>query len=168
MSLASHIILGNGFLPTRASWMLDFVTLAMLLVLVVLTLSIYVVRFKRNWRLHRNIQLATAIILTLTLIAFEIDVRFITQWRDLAQASPFYESGWVDRCLAIHLLFAIPTPVVWGVVIFMALRRIKPDAKQTDTTDFRRFHRISGRIAAAFMFLTAITGWVFYYVAFVA
>lgn len=149
--------------------MLDFVTLAMLLVLIVLTLSIYAVRFKKNWRLHRNIQLATAIILTLALVAFEIDVRFITQWRELAQASPFYESGWIDRCLAIHLVFAIPTPLVWGVVIFMAMRRIKPDAQsQTDAADFRRFHRISGRIAAAFMFLTAITGWIFYYVAFVA
>jgi len=149
--------------------MLDFVTLAMFLVLIVLTLSIYVVRFKENWQLHRNIQLATAIILTIALVAFEIDVRFITQWRELAQESPFYQSGWVDRCLAIHLVFAIPTPLVWGVVIFMAMRRIKADpGPVTDASSYRRFHRISGQIAAVFMFLTAITGWIFYYVAFVA
>jgi len=149
--------------------MLDFVTVAMLAVVIVLSLSIYLVRFQKNKRLHRTIQIATAVTLTLALVAFEIDVRFITKWRELAQASPYYQSGWVDRCLAVHLLFAIPTPLVWGVVIFMALRRFKSDFQtESSKSDFNRFHRISGRIAAAFMFLTAITGWVFYYVAFVA
>lgn len=149
--------------------MLDFVTLAMLAVVIVLTLSIYIVRVKRNWRFHRSIQIATAIILTLALVAFEVDVRFITRWRELAEVSPYYESGWVDRCLAIHLLFAIPTPVVWVVVIVMALRKIKAESSsESKTGDLNRFHRISGRIAAGLMFLTAVTGWVFYYVAFVA
>ncbi len=148
--------------------MLDFVTLAMLGVVIVLAISIYLVRVGKNKHLHRSIQIGTAIILTLTLVAFEIDVRFITQWRELAEVSPFYESGWVDRFLAVHLVFAIPTPLVWAVVIFMAMRRFKHDLSAELTTDFNRFHRISGRIAAAFMFLTAITGWIFYYVAFVA
>ena len=167
--------LASGFLPSRASWMLDFVTLAMLVVLIVLALSIYVVRFKNNPVLHRNIQIATSIILTLALIGFEIDVRFITKWRELAEPSPFYESGVVDWCLAVHLLFAIPTPIVWAVVIFMALRRFKSGRFQIPATqneksnkDFNRFHRTSGRIAAIFMLLTAVTGWIFYYVAFVA
>ena len=167
--MLADVILGNGFLPTRASWMLDFVAIAMLAVVVVLAMSIYLVRVKKNKRLHRTIQIATAATLTLALIAFEIDVRFITKWRELAQASPFYQSGWVDRCLAIHLVFAIPTPIVWGVVIFMALRRFKSNfSSKMEVTSFNRFHRISGRIAAALMFLTAITGWIFYYVAFVA
>ena len=149
--------------------MLDFVALAMLAVVVVLALSIYLVRYKKNKRLHRTIQVATAVTLTLALIAFEIDVRFVTKWRELAQASPFYQSGWVDRCLWIHLLFAIPTPLVWGVVIYMALRRFKSDfSSEMAGSSFSQFHRISGRIAAALMFLTAITGWIFYYVAFVA
>ena len=149
--------------------MLDFVALAMLAVVVVLALSIYLVRYKKNKRLHRTIQIATAVTLTLALIAFEIDVRFVTKWRELAQASPFYQSGWVDRCLWIHLLFAIPTPLVWGVVIYMALRRFKSDfSSEMAGNSFSQFHRISGRIAAALMFLTAITGWIFYYVAFVA
>ena len=149
--------------------MLDFIALAMLAVVVVLGLSIYLVRYQKNKCLHRTIQIATAVTLTLALIAFEIDVRFVTKWRELAQASPFYQSGWVDRCLAIHLLFAIPTPLVWGVVIYMALRRFKSDfSSEMSANDFNKYHRISGRIAAVLMFLTAITGWIFYYVAFVA
>ena len=87
MSWASDILLANGFLPTRASWMLDFIALAMLAVVFVLGLSIYLVRAKKNKRLHRTIQIATAVTLTIALIAFEIDVRFITKWRELAELS---------------------------------------------------------------------------------
>ena len=145
--------------------MLDFVVVAMLGVTVVLAYSIYLIRVKKKPRLHRNIQIATAIVLTVALVAFEIDVRFFTDWRELASSSPYYEAGIADWCLLVHLLFAIPTPVVWGIVIFMGLRRFKTGFVQGD---FNRFHRISGRVAAGFMVLTAITGWIFYYVAFVA
>ena len=145
--------------------MLDFVTLAMLAVVVVLTFSIYIVRAKKNFCLHRNIQIGTAVVLVLALVAFEVDVRFVTKWRQLAEVSPFYDSGIVDWCLNIHLCFAIPTPIIWAAVIVMALRRFKTGFSQGA---FNRFHRITGRVAAAFMYLTAITGWIFYYVAFVA
>ena len=145
--------------------MLDFVVLAMLGVSAVLAYSIYLIRFKKNPRLHRNVQIVTAIVLTVALIAFEVDVRFITAWRELAEPSPYYASGLVDRWLLIHLLFAIPTPFIWATVIFIGLRKFKSGFQQGK---FNRIHRISGRIAAAFMFLTAITGWIFYYVAFVA
>lgn len=145
--------------------MLDFVVVAMLGVLFVLAYSIYQIRINKKPSLHRNIQIMTAILLTATLVAFEIDVRFLTAWRELAEVSPFYDSGVVDCCLLVHLLFAIPTPIIWVIVIAMSLRRFRSGFSQGD---FNRFHRISGRIAAAFMFLTAVTGWIFYYVAFVA
>lgn len=145
--------------------MLDFVVVAMLGVTLVLGYSIYQIRVKKNPIWHRNIQIATAIVLTVALVAFEIDVRFFTDWRELADHSPFYESGFTDWCLWVHLLFAIPTPIVWAVVIFMGLRRFRTGFSQGE---YNRVHRISGRVAAAFMVLTAVTGWVFYYVAFVA
>jgi uncharacterized membrane protein YozB (DUF420 family) len=145
--------------------MLDFVALAMVGVVVALSYSIYQIRIKKRPVLHRNLQIATAIILTLALIAFEVDVRFITKWRQLAEVSPFYDSGIVSLWLNIHLLFAIPTPFVWGFVIVMGLRRFKTGFSQGA---YNRTHRITGRIAAAFMFLTAITGWIFYYLAFMA
>ena len=158
-------ILANGFLPTRASWMLDFVAVAMLGLVVVLTISIYQIRSRKRAVLHRNIQITTAIILTIALVAFEVDVRFITAWRELAKFSPYYASGLVDRWLMIHLVFAIPTPLVWGYVIVMGLRKFKTGFQQGR---YNRTHRILGRVAAGFMFMTAITGWIFYFVAFVA
>lgn len=145
--------------------MLDFVAVAMLAVTVVLAVSVYIVRVKKNPSLHRTIQITTAIILILALIGFEVDVRFFTRWRELAEISPYYESGFVDRCLFVHLLFAIPTPFVWGAVIFMGLKRFKTGFEQGNVN---RTHRIQGRIAAGMMVMTAVTGWFFYYVAFVA
>jgi uncharacterized membrane protein YozB (DUF420 family) len=145
--------------------MLDFVVVAMLGVTLVLGYSIYQIRFKKKPVLHRNIQIATAVVLTVALLAFEIDVRFFTDWRALAQTSPYYESGIADWCLWVHLLFAIPTPLVWATVIISGLRRFKTGF---DQGKYNRIHRISGRVAAGLMVLTAVTGWIFYYVAFVA
>lgn len=159
------VFIANGFLPTRGSWMLDFVTVAMLLASVVLLFSITQVRYKSRKILHRNVQLVTATILALALVAFEVDVRFFTNWREIAEPSPYYNSGLVDVSLWIHLVFAIPTPVVWGVVIWMALKGFKTGF---DQGAFNKTHRIGGRIAAAMLMATAITGWVFYYLAFVA
>jgi uncharacterized membrane protein YozB (DUF420 family) len=158
-------LIASGFLPTRGSVMLDFVAVVMLAVTAVLAFSIYQVRYRRNFRLHRNLQLTTAVLLGLSLIAFEVDVRLFTDWRELAKPSPYYESGIVHWSLAIHLCLAIPTPIVWVVVITMALRRFRHGFEQGS---FNRFHRISGRIAAAMMFATALTGWTFYYLAFMA
>ena len=145
--------------------MLDFVAMAMLGVVVVLTISIFQIRVKKRAVLHRNIQITTAIVLTIALVAFEVDVRFITAWRELAEVSPYFASGVVDRWLKIHLAFAIPTPLVWCYVIVMGLRKFKTGFHQGK---YNRTHRILGRVAAGFMFMTAITGWIFYYVAFVA
>ena len=159
------LLLADGFLPTRGTWMLDFVVVAMAGISIVLAYSIYQIRVKKNPRRHRMIQIVTAIVLTFALIAFEVDVRLITTWRELAEPSPYYPSGMVDRCLLVHLLFAVPTPFIWGFVIWSALKNFKTGFR---VEGYNRIHRIWGRIAAAFMYLTAITGWVFYYVAFIA
>lgn len=157
--------LTEGFLPTRGSWMLDFVSVAMLFVVAALVFSIYQVRFNCRRSLHRSIQIITVIVLVVALVLFEVDMRFFTDWRENARPSPFYESGVVDAALVVHLVFAIPTPIVWAVVIAMAAKRFKANFEQGA---FNRVHRISGRIAAAMMLATAITGWVFYYLSFVA
>lgn len=165
MTIDDMPVLANGFLPTRGSFTLDLVAVAMIAVVIALLFSIVQVRIYGNKKLHRAVQLTTAALLTITLIAFEVDVRIFTDWRELAKPSPYYDSGLVHWCLAIHLCFAIPTPIAWGIVIWTALRGFKSGFEQGT---FNKFHRTSGRIAATLMFITAITGWIFYYVAFIA
>ena len=159
------MLLANGWLPTRGSFMLDVVFVAMFVVVLVLLFSIYLVRIRRQFLRHRNIQVATAVVLVFAIVAFEIDVRFFTDWRDLAQPSPFFESGVVHWALWIHLCFAIPCPFVWAYVIWAAMTKFP---KTVHPNEHSQFHRCWGRIAAFLMLMTALTGCTFYYLAFVA
>jgi uncharacterized membrane protein YozB (DUF420 family) len=153
-----------GFLPTRGTFMLDFVFVAMFAIVLTLLISIYLVRRGKQFRWHRKIQLLTATILLVTIVAFEIDMRFFADWNELARPSAFYDSGWVHRALFIHLVFAVPTPFVWAYAIVMALRNFSPDPAPGR---YSRRHRVWGWLSAMMMFATALTGWVFYVLAFV-
>lgn len=154
-----------GFLPARGSFMLDLVCIAMLAVTVLMLLSVALARFRRQYRWHRVIQLALAIVLLLTVIAFEIDIRFFTDWRKLAEPSPYYANSWVDRLLVLHLCFAIPTPFLWAYVVYGAIRNFR---EVRPTPEYSHHHRWWGRFATIGMLMTAITGWMFYWTAFVA
>lgn len=161
----------HGFLPTRGSVMLDFVFVALFAILPVLAWSIYLVKYRKpdqtykcEW--HKRIQLALAAILLVAVTAFEVDMRFITKdWRSLAEASPFYASKIVDYSLWIHLCFAVPTPLLWLFVIVRALQKFpRPAAPGA----YSSRHMMWGRIAAGALLMTAVTGWIFYWLAFVA
>jgi putative membrane protein len=157
-----------GFLGTRASLMLDVVFLAMFLVLPMLAGSIYLVKVKRRFILHKKIQLTLGAILLGAVTAFEIDMRFFTDWEALAAASPYYQAeGWstVWIALVVHLFFAIPTTFIWIYVIVQALRKYPPLPVPGPHS---AAHKLWGWIATIEMFMTAITGWTFYYLAFVA
>jgi len=158
------IFADQGLLPTRGSLVLDLIVCAIGLALAVLAFSIYSVRVRRNYALHRQIQTVLSIVLLIAVVAFEIDVRFLTDWRAAAEKSPFYASGWVDRVLWIHLSFAIPTPFIWGWIFYRAWKGFRP----LEPGAHSRFHRRWGWIAASLMALTVVTGWLFYWMAFVA
>ena len=154
-----------AILPTRGSIMLDVIFLATFAIVVVMAISIYLVRFRRKYKLHARIQVALCVVLLIAITAFEIDLRFFTDWRSLARPSPYYESGWVDRCLFVHLCFAVPTPLLWLTTIVLALRRFGWEAVPGRHS---ANHRILGRVAASAMIMTTFTGWAFYYLAFAA
>jgi putative membrane protein len=157
-----HLV-ASGFLPTRGSWVLDTVFLGMFLICLLMTISIGRVRYKRQFQTHKNLQLGLAGFLVVAITVFEIDIRFITDWRQLAEASEFYSNGTVDFALLIHLCFAIPTPFLWGFVVFSAIRKFPHPPRPGRHS---HSHRIWGRVAAAMMGMTAITGCIFYWLAF--
>ncbi|MFO0906465.1 MAG: DUF420 domain-containing protein [Pirellulales bacterium] len=158
----------NGFLGTRASLMLDVVFLAMFAIVPVLGLSIRTVKSRLHYTLHKQIQLALGLILLVAVTAFEVDMRFFTDWEARAVGSPYYSpEGWsaVWISLAIHLFFAIPTLVLWVVVIVQALRHFPaPPVPGAHSLAHKRL----GWLASIGMTFTAATGWVFYWMAFVA
>jgi hypothetical protein len=158
----------DGFLGTRGSIMLDVVFLAMFAVVPVLLLSIYLVKQGR-YQLHKWIQITTGLVLLLAVTAFEVDMRLFTDWELRAAPSPYYTTPdqWniVWYALVLHLCTAVPAPFLWAVVIVRALRRF-PNPPQPGAHS--PSHIRWAWIAAVCMVLTSVSGWVFYYLAFVA
>ena len=153
----------EGFLGTRASLMLDVVFLAMFVVILVLAWSIHQVRQGR-FALHKRTQIILAVVLLAAVTAFEIEMR-VYGWQSRAAGSlDGAPAPAVWYALYVHLVFAISSAVLWPVVIVRALRQFPnpPEPGQHSPS-----HRLWGRLAAADMVMTSVTGWIFYWLAFV-
>ena len=170
LSLVPNLLAqSTGFLGTRGSLMLDVVFLAMFAVLPLLATSIYLVKQKK-YALHKLINLILGVVLLVAVLAFEIDMRFFTDWEVLAKDSPYFDAAakWTSvagLALIIHLCFAIPTLLLWIWVIVQALRKFPSPPVPGEHS---QAHSKFAWLAAGGMFMTAITGGVFYYLAFVA
>jgi uncharacterized membrane protein YozB (DUF420 family) len=153
----------DGFLGTRASFMLDFVFLAMFAVIPIMGWSIYQVKFNRRYLLHKRVQVTLGIILAAAVTVFEIDIRFFG-WEQRAAGPPGGKpSPIIYATLWVHLFFAVSSAILWIFVIVQALRKF-PNPPQP--CEYSRRHVFWGQLAAWDMFLTALTGWGFYLLAF--
>lgn len=154
----------DGFLGTRASLFLDLLVVAMIAIVAVLVWSVVQVRVRRRFALHKWTQVILGAILLVAVIVFEIDIR-IHGWEDRASgaiggaAPPI-----VWYALYIHLLFSISTILLWPIVIVRALHNFPNPPLPNQHS---RWHVRWARVAAIDMVLTAITGWIFYWLAFV-
>lgn len=152
--------------------MLDFVVCALVLIVPALVFSLFLVKAKRNYLAHRNLQIGIAIVLLVAVAAFEIDLQLIHGgWEnvvnknlDQPRLNPT-ELNFVRNVLWIHLVFAISTPVFWVATIVLALKRMPSPPAPCDHSPL---HRRLGWISTIDITLTSITGLIFYYFAFVA
>jgi putative membrane protein len=142
---------------------MDVVLVGLLALLPVLAWSIAAVRAGR-YQLHKRLQLFIVVALAAAIIVFELDIRIFSDWRERARPSPFWPAG-VLWALGIHLVFAITTFVLWTWVVWEALRRFSvPPVPGTHGPRHRRMARLAALDLAA----TAVTGTIFYWLAFVA
>jgi hypothetical protein len=154
----------NGFLGTRAPLILDILVLAMLAVVVVLSWSVYQVKIRRRYNLHKWTQVTLGVILLVVVILFEIDIR-LHGWEDRAAGQlGGHAPAEVRTALYVHLLFAVTTVLLWPVTIYLALRNFPSPPHPGPHS---RIHVPLARCAALDMLLTAVTGWIFYWLAFV-
>lgn len=153
----------GGFIPgSRGSFMLDLVVLAMVAILPVLAFAIRAAQ-KGKYEFHKKIMVSLAIILLIAVIAFEVEMR-VVGWRHLAKPSPYYDSV-VFWALSLHLLFSTTAAVSMAVTVWAALRQFpSPPIPGRHSVA----HRRSGKIAAVSLAGTAVSGWIFYWLAFVA
>ena len=111
--------------------------------------------------------LALVAVLLVVVVAFEINIQ-VHGWEQYAKGSPYYaepvSTSGVGISLMIHLVFAVSTALLWVVVVTRALRRFpKPPAPGEHSASHVRW----AKLAALDMVLTAVTGCVFYVIAFV-
>ena len=153
----------DGFLGSRASLGMDVVLVGLVALLPVLAWSIRAVR-RGHYDLHKRLQIFIVSALLVAIIVFEIDVRLVSDWRVRAAASPWWPGG-VLTALGIHLVFAVSTFVLLAWVVWEAVTRF-PVPPRPGTHGPR--HRLMGRLAAIDLAITAVTGGIFYWLAFVA
>ena len=113
----------TGFLGYDASFMLDVVMVALVLVVPVLAFSILQARAGR-YLVHQRIQLSLAVVLLLAVMAFEVDLQLVHGgWENVVNKDPDSPRltgenlDFVRRVLWVHLVFAVSTPLLWGVTI---------------------------------------------------
>lgn len=159
----------QGFLPfSRATIMFDVVVIALVAFLPMLAWSISLAR-RGRYRLHKRVQLSLAVTLFVTVLLFEVDVQWTKftlegGWRSLSVESP-YQGAPIDRLLRVHLGFATVTAVLWLVTTLQAVANFpKPPVPGPHS----RNHKWMAWAATVGLFVTSITGWTFYYMAFVA
>ena len=155
----------DGFLGTRASLSLDLLVCAMLVIVVVLAWSVFQVKYRQRYELHKWVQVCLGSILLVAVVLFEVDIRLHGWEARSAGAIDGEASTAAWRALYIHAFFAITTVILWPVVLIRAMlhfpRPAQPSAHSLS-------HLRWARLAAADLVMTAITGWIFYWVAFVS
>jgi putative membrane protein len=161
--------MSQGFLGYHATFMLDVVVCALVLLVPALATSIYLVKFRRQYAWHRRLQLTLAGVLLLAVAAFEVDIRVHQGWENIvknARADMAVESfDFVRKVLYVHLIFAISTPLLWIATIALALPRF---GNPPFPSRHSPVHKLLGWCSATDLALTSVTGLLFYYFAFIA
>lgn len=160
----------DGFLGYRTSFMLDFVVCALILIVPLLVYSLWLVKAKKNFLAHKRLQVTLGIILLVAVGAFEIDLQVVHGgWENIVSKSHPDETDLAAKVeqarpyLWVHLVFAVTTPFLWFTTLALALRRF---ASPPSPGIHSQTHKILGWLSTFDITLTAITGLIFYYVAF--
>lgn len=163
--------MADGFLGYDTSFMLDAVVCALAFVVPLLAYSLYSVKVRKAYGLHKWLQIVLGVVLLAAVTAFEVDLQIVHGgWLNIANKDPeaLRLSGErlaeATRTLRVHLVFAISTPPLWAVTTVLALKRY-PDPPRPG--HHSRLHKTLGWLSVADLVLTSVTGLAFYYVAFV-
>ena len=161
--------MADGFLGYKASFMLDVVVCALVLIVPTLLYSLFLVKIRKNYLWHRNIQVTLGIVLLVTVAAFEVDLQIVQGgWENIVgKREPNLSSqnlAFVRKVLYVHLVFAISTPFFWATTLCLGLKRFPSPPVPSDHSSL---HKKLGWISAIDITLTSITGLLFYYFAFV-
>ena len=142
----------EGFLGTRADFIVDTVMITSALLPFLLLIAIFFAR-NEKYDLHKWSQITLFTIVNLLVITLEIDIRFGSINKVIEQ-SKYFGSETLTIVFFIHLLFAISSTLLWLWLIIVSVRRYP--------VHFRFPHKRYGIITYIDILLTVITGWMLY------
>jgi uncharacterized membrane protein YozB (DUF420 family) len=141
---------------------MDLIVFVTIGVLPFLTWSLMLVR-QRQYAAHKRLQLSIGSTLVLAVLLFEIDIR-LHDWRQDALASPYYDT-WLFPFLAFHVVIAATTFILWVTTLYFVWRRMP---SPPGPSPHSALHRRLGKLTALGTYCSAVTGWTFYWLAFLA
>jgi len=160
----------KGFLGYPTTFMLDFVVCALVLIVPLILLSLWLVKFRRQYLAHKRLQIVLGVVLLAAVTAFEVDVQLvhggwekIVAKQNLEPAALAAKIASVRPWLLVHLIFAITTPFLWVATTVLALKRFGSNPVPGAHS---KLHSTLGWASTVDITLTSVTGLLFYYVAF--
>jgi hypothetical protein len=148
--------------------MLDVVVCALVVVVPTLLASLYAVKVKKRYRLHRGLQITLGAVLLVAVGLFEIDMQWQGGIDRILQKRPRpldpAERAFFNRLLYIHLCFAVSTVALWGATLGLALAKIP---RPPGPSPHSRLHARLGWLSAVDITGTAVTGLAVYYYGFI-
>ncbi len=155
----------DGFLGTRADILIDIVTLSFIIILPVLIFSWYQARSKKNYAVHRGIQLYLGISLGVVVAIFEYDLSVSGGIFELTKDSVYANTALLNWTIYIHTAFAIASTLIWtGLIITSLIRFGNPPVPNA----FSGKHRFFGRAGMVSMIMAGVTSPPLYYFGFIA
>lgn len=155
--------MASGFLGTPASIMMDVVVCSLVLVVPALLWSVYLARFRRQFALHKQVQLVLGVVLLIVVVLFEVDIRLHGGFWEMAQESAYYQTAFLRNLLSVHLFFSISTVFIWAVTYATALKSFPSPPRPGS---FSPKHKVMAWISVVDMVATVVTGLMVYYFGF--
>lgn len=159
--------MSDGFLGYPTSLMLDVVVCALLLVVPLLLFSLYLVKVKKNYLLHRNLQLLLGVTLLVAVGAFEIDMRLQGGIEQILKKRPSpltpQQHAWFWNVMYVHLFFSITTVPLWATTLTLAWKRFPSPPYPSEHSSL---HKPLAWFSTLDITMTAVTGLAVYYYGF--
>lgn len=152
----------TGFLGSRASTAFDFTYLILLLMIPILVWSLELLLLRKNYLLHKKVQLLLTMAFLIATAVFFADL-YLNGWRHRAAASVAEIPAITYMTFTIHLAFWLITGLIWIGLLVQSLRKI-PNPPQA--CEFGPFYVFWLVMLVLQFFLTTLTGWEFYLLAF--
>ena len=152
----------TGFLGTKAPLFMDITTIIVVLLPFLLAGSVHFAH-KKNYRVHKQTQVALFIVTILVLTFFEYGVRLDGGIRKYMEYTDIADS-FIFGFLAFHITIAVGTVLLWSRLIYLS---VKAERKGDLPGKFSKMHLHLAKMTTIAIYLTAITGFGLYYILFI-